>query len=69
MATITFNEVSVKGTKRWKDKNVKWKQKTKKFYQTINPFNTGINGRPKTYNEIMKEILDERAKWLKEKNN
>lgn len=61
----TFEEVSIKGTKRWKDESGKWRQKTRKFYQTMSPFNT-IKGRQKTYGEIMKEILDEMNKWLSE---
>lgn len=60
MKTITkiYDEVSVKGIKRWKDKDGKQRQETRKFFQTISPFN------PKTRDEIMKEILKERQEWL-----
>jgi nitroimidazol reductase NimA-like FMN-containing flavoprotein (pyridoxamine 5'-phosphate oxidase superfamily) len=68
MRTITtrYEEVSVKGTKRWKDSNGKWHQKTKKFWQTISPFNLK-DGRSKDYSEILREVIVERDEWLKEK--
>lgn len=65
--TTVYQEVSIKGTKRWKDQNGKWRQKTKKFYQTLNPFNTTIDGRLKTRDEIMKEIQQERTEWMNSK--
>ena len=68
MPTYRFNEVSVTGVRRWKDPETgKHRQQSKKFFQTINPFNTGADGQPKTYDQIMIEIETERDSWLKEK--
>lgn len=64
----TFNEVSVKATKRWKDENGRWKTKTKKFYQTLSPFNKNIDGSLKSREQIMSEIMAEREGWLSESN-
>lgn len=36
---IVFEEVAVRGMRRWVDKDGKRHQQTKKFSQTINPFN------------------------------
>lgn len=63
--TTIYEEVSIKATKKWKNKDGKWRTKTRKFYQTLNPFNTK-DGRLKTYSEIMKEIMNERDEWLSE---
>ena len=63
---VYFNEISIKGVKRWKDENGKWHQKTKKFYQTRNPFNKNPDGTVKTAEQIHKEIRVERDKWLAE---
>jgi len=59
----TFQEVAVKGVKRWTEDG-KRKQKTKRFFQTINPFNKNKSGQQKGRSEIMKEILAEREEWL-----
>lgn len=65
MTRYVFNEVSVKGVKRWKDPvNGKPRQETRKFYQTINPFNKNAAGVPKSRDEIMAEIKVERDEWL-----
>lgn len=64
--TTVYEEVSIKGTKRWKDESGKSRQKTKKFYQTLSPWNTK-DGRLKTRNEIMKEIQAEREEWMNSK--
>lgn len=59
-----FQEVIVKGTKRWVDSEGKKRQFTKSFSQTINPFNLNSLGIPKSHSEIMTEITAERDKWL-----
>lgn len=64
----TYNEVSIKATKRWKDENGKWKSKTKKFYQTLNPFNKNADGSLKSREQIMSEIMAEREEWLSQSN-
>lgn len=66
MTRINFEEVSVKATKKWIDKNGKRRQKTKRFYQTVNPFNTNPDGMVKTRDQIQREIIERRDKWLKE---
>jgi hypothetical protein len=61
----TFDEVSVKGVKRWKDPVTgKPRQETRKFFQTINPFNKNAVGVPKARDEILEEIKKERDDWL-----
>lgn len=67
---MSFNEVSIKAVRRFKDPETgKSRQQTKKFYQTLNPFNMNAAGLPKTSAEIMVEIRAERDAWLKEQNN
>ena len=58
-----FQEVSVKGVKRWVEDGKK-KQKTKKFCQTLNPYNINSDGSVKTRSEIIKEITEEKNNWL-----
>lgn len=61
----TFQTVSVKGTRRWKDPDTgKARQETKSFFQTINPFNRNAAGDPKSYEEIMVEVKAQRDAWL-----
>lgn len=60
---ITFQEVRVKGVRRWKE-NGKPRQETQTFYQTISPFNKNEDGTMKTYDQIMVEIKAERDAWL-----
>ena len=64
MAWINFEEIKVKGVRRWTDKNGKKRQKTKIFSQTVNPFNKNSAGLPKTRQEIMAEISAERDAWV-----
>lgn len=61
---INFDEVAVKATRRWVDESGKKRQETRKFWQTINPFNKGADGLPKTRDQILKEILAERDAFL-----
>jgi hypothetical protein len=61
---VYFNEISVKGVKKWVGDDGKKHQLTKKFYQTVNPFNKNADGKVKTGAEIWTEILEERKKWL-----
>lgn len=61
---ITFQEVSVKATRRWVDETGKKRQQTCTFMQTVNPFNKLPNGRQKSYDEILAEIRAERDAWL-----
>lgn len=65
MTRYVFNEVSIKGVKRWKDPvSGKPRQETRKFFQTINPFNKDDRGEPKCRDQILKEIKRERDEWL-----
>ncbi len=62
---LTFQTVSVKGTRRWKDPDTgRTRQETKSFFQTINPFNRNAEGEPKSYEEIMVEVKAQRDAWL-----
>jgi hypothetical protein len=62
---LTFQEVAIRGVRRWTE-NGKKRQETRKFFQTINPFNKGEDGIPKTREQIMAEIKAERDAWLGE---
>jgi hypothetical protein len=53
---MTFEEISLKGKRRWKDINGHWHQKTKIFSQTVSPFNLNKDGSVKTREQIMKEV-------------
>lgn len=64
MAWITFDEVKVKGVRRWTDAEGRKRQATKTFSQTLNPFNKNAYGLPKTRAEIVEEITAERDAWL-----
>lgn len=61
-----FEEISVKGVKRWKAENGKPRQCTKKFWQTLNPFNKNADGSIKTRQQIVAEIKAERDAWMLE---
>jgi hypothetical protein len=63
MATIRFEEVKIKGVRRWKE-NGKARQETRTFMQTINPFNKNAAGLVKSRCEILQELYAERAQWL-----
>lgn len=64
---VNFQEISVRGVRRWKDPITgKQRQETKKFYQTISPFNRTKEGEVKNRNQIMEEIRVERDKWESE---
>lgn len=63
MTRISFEEVRLKGIRRWKE-NGKPRQETRVFMQTINPFNRDADGLPKTREQIERELLAERAEWI-----
>jgi hypothetical protein len=63
---INFDEVAIKATRCWADENGKKRQETKKFWQTINPFNKGEDGLPKSRDQILREIKAQRDAWLSE---
>ena len=60
---IVFQEVSLRAVFRWKEDG-RPRQCTKKFYQTISPFNTDGQGKPKDRDQIMRELTRERDAWL-----
>ncbi len=62
---ITFEEVSLKATRRWVEDGRK-RQETRKFFQTINPFNLNASGFMKSREEIYAEISAKRDEWLQE---
>lgn len=57
-----FQEVSLKGARRWTEDG-KRRQETKKFWQTISPFNVGVDNLPKTHEQILDELRAERKLW------
>lgn len=60
----TFDEISIKRTKRYTDADGKKRQKTRKFSQTLNPFNRNRDGSLKNYDQIMEEITKEADAWM-----
>lgn len=62
--STTFEEVFVKATHYYKDENGKKRQKTRKFFQTLNPYNKGEDGFPKSRQQIYKEISAEADAWI-----
>jgi hypothetical protein len=61
---ITFNEIAARATVRWRDPQTgKPRQRTQKFWQTCNPFNVGADGKPKTAEQIRKEVRDQALLW------
>jgi hypothetical protein len=65
---VRFGEISVRGIRRWVDKDGKRHQQTCKFWQTLSPFNKGADGLPKTSQQIFAEVVAERDAWMKEQN-
>ena len=63
MTRIIFQQVKLKGVRRWTE-NGKRRQETQEFMQTINPFNKGEDGLPKTREQILTELQAERSEWL-----
>lgn len=63
MVTVRFQEVKIKGVKRWKEDG-KVRQTTKVFMQTINPFNKNAEGYQKSRDEILEELREERRQWM-----
>lgn len=64
---VTFEEVSITGTKSGICPRCGKKvSRHKKFYQTLNPFNLGPGGLPKSRSEIAVELTVEREKWWAE---
>ncbi len=60
----TFEEVSVKATRKWVDPETgKKRQETRKFSQTINPYNTNADGTRKTREQINAEICAQAQSW------
>jgi len=58
---ISFECVEHKATKRWTDASGKKRQQTMKFFQTLNPFNKGADGFPKSREQIWKELKAQAA--------
>jgi len=67
MTHITFELVSIRATKVWKDAVTgKRRQETRKFEQTINPFNRLPDGSMKMRDTILIELRAEKEAWLAE---
>jgi hypothetical protein len=63
MTTMRSEVVMVTGFRRWRDADGRKRQMTKKFWQSINPWNCGADGRPKTREDILREVQADRDKW------
>jgi hypothetical protein len=61
---VRFQKVEVIARKTWKDANGKRHQETRRFWQTLSPFNTDADGNPKSREQVMREIMQERKEWL-----
>lgn len=60
-----FEEVAIFGRKSSKCRCGKRRTRSAKFFQTLNPWNKNKDGNPKTANEIIAELVVERAEWMK----
>ena len=60
---VRFEEVKIKGIRRWRTPDGKRRQETKVFMQTLNPWNVNLKGQPKTRPEIFAELQGERRAW------
>lgn len=63
---ITFEEVSVHGTKTGKCGCGKRRVRKMKFWSTLNPFNKNPDGTLKTYEQLKEKVNAEREAWMKE---
>ena len=59
-----FNEVAIKGTKKFVDAAGKKHSRTRKFFQTLNPYNKMPTGDVKTRDDIMMQLVGERTLWM-----
>lgn len=66
--TVTFNEVSLQGTKSVKCAGGcgRTLKRSRKFWQTLSPFNKNTSGTLKTRDEIYEELRAERNAWMGE---
>lgn len=61
---ITFDEIVLRETVRWRDPATgRSRQMTRKFSQTVNPFNRGSDGEPKSPQQIREELRSEAYLW------
>ncbi|MEU5322921.1 hypothetical protein AB0G67_40155 [Streptomyces sp. NPDC021056] len=65
MPTYRFQEIPLYGTKNVKCAGGCGKKlrRQRKFSQTLNPFNKGADGRPKTVQQIYAELADKAKQW------
>lgn len=63
MGCIKFEEIKVKGVKKWKE-NGKTRQKTRVFSETVNPFNVDENGKQRSRQDIFNGLIKQRDEWL-----
>lgn len=64
MTWIHFSEVTLRGEKRGKCVSCgKRRKRVKRVFQTINPFNKGPDGLPKTRERILHELREELVRW------
>ncbi|KVV40870.1 hypothetical protein WT27_13155 [Burkholderia territorii] len=68
---IMFDEIAVRETVKWRDpKTRRIRTRTRKFFQTVNPFNRGADGQPKTREQIRMEVARDARLWkLKTEND
>lgn len=62
----TFDEVSLIGHKSGKCRCGKRVKRQMKFWQTLNPYNVGKTGNPKTRSEIISELQKQIEDWKQE---
>jgi hypothetical protein len=68
MATVTFSEVAIRGSKRVKCARGcgSTLMRSRKFWQTLSPFNKNAAGELKTRDEIQEQLFAERRAWMNE---
>lgn len=64
---VTFDKVELRGTKSGKCVSCgKRRRRATTVYQTLNPFNKGTDGLPKTREQIYVELREKLSEWRKQ---
>ncbi len=66
MTRVVFEQVVIKGVRRWRSQDGKKHQETRTFSQTVNPWNRNDDGTIKTREQICVELEVERERWLQD---
>ena len=62
---LDFEQVQVRARKSFRCACGKRLIRSKRFWQTVNPWNLGASGEPKTCREILDQLHEERNEWMR----